>query len=46
MDITKLEVKDLFNYSNGELFWDKEVASQVIKIERLKLHKEFANHGY
>ena len=26
-------------------FWDKEVAGQVVKIERLKLHGAFANHG-
>lgn len=26
-------------------FDDKEVAAQVVKIERIKLHKEFANHG-
>jgi len=27
------------------LFYDKEVAAQVIRIERLKIHGEFANHG-
>lgn len=26
-------------------FWDKEVAAQILRIERLALHKEFANNG-
>ena len=26
-------------------FWDKEVAGQIVRIERLKLHGEFANNG-
>jgi len=27
------------------LFWDKEVAAQVVRIERGRLHGEFANNG-
>lgn len=26
-------------------FWDIDVAAQVIRIERIRLHGEFANHG-
>jgi len=26
-------------------FWDKEVAGQVVRIERIKHHGEFCNHG-
>jgi len=26
-------------------FWDKEVAAQIVRIERIRLHGEFANHG-
>ncbi|GAG29842.1 unnamed protein product, partial [marine sediment metagenome] len=26
-------------------FWDKETAAQVVRIKRLELHGEFANHG-
>jgi len=26
-------------------FWDKDVAAQIVRIERLRLHGEFANNG-
>lgn len=35
------------NYKNNDLgcFWDIETAAQVVRIERFKLHGEFANNG-
>lgn len=26
-------------------FWEKETAAQVVRIERIRIHGEFANHG-
>lgn len=59
--ITQDQIKDLFEYRDGVLYWkvkppngvnkhlgyfdDIDVAAQILKIERVKYHGEFANHG-